>query len=74
MTWSNNDVYRFGAIPEEFQKTLDDQYYFTIVVDYSDQEIKIKDSCNRMVPLCFEDIKELRKVLKLISKSLKHDR
>ena len=69
-------VFYFCPVPEEFRdqhaadlgedSNWDPDFYFRIRVVYGEEEIKIEDSCGRMVPFCFEHMKALRRTLKTI--------
>jgi len=50
----------WGDSPEGWEEN----YQFRIKLHTSEQEIKIEDTCNRMIPMCYEDIKAFRKALK----------
>jgi len=65
----------FCPVPEEFREdhaaelsnsNWNPDYYFRIRVVYGEEKIKIEDSCGRMVPLCFDQMKGLRRALKTI--------
>ncbi len=74
------NYYYFGEVADEYKgdhwesmpKDWLENTYFRIRVDYADEEIKLEDSCGRMVPFSFENIKELRKVLKTVRKDIKN--
>lgn len=71
-------TYYFGVVPGEYVDDHDANipegwepgWYFRIRVEYGDEEIKVEDSCGRMVPFQFKDIKALRRTLKLIKKEI----
>lgn len=73
-----NRYYYFGTPADEHKEDHErelpkdwlENTYFRVRVEYDDEEIKIEDSCGRMVPFSFTDIKELRKVLKTIKKEV----
>lgn len=70
--WSNPYMYfapmnfNWGDEPAGWEQG----YQFRIRISYGDEEIKFEDTCNRMVPICFEDIRALRKALKKVEKHI----
>lgn len=71
-------LFYFGLVPDEFVEDhalgcpegWEPDFYYRIRVVDSDEEIKVEDSCGRMVPFTFQDIKLLRKALKDAKESL----
>ena len=70
-----NKYYYFGAIPdlpwyEETPEGWEPGWYYRIRISPEDEEIKIEDTNNRMVPLPFEAMYSLRQVLNKIQDHL----
>lgn len=75
-----NHTYYFAKVPEKYQKeyphddvTWNPEYYLRIRVDANDEEIKFEDTCDRMVPVCFEYLWEMRETLSRIINDLQKD-
>lgn len=74
-------VFYFGVVPDEYEEDhnahtpegWEPGWYFRIRVDYMDEEIKVEDSCGRMVPFQFKDIKALRRALKAIKRDISYE-
>ena len=59
-----NHTYCFGKIPEEYRENeYDDEYYFRFEIDENAMEVRFKDTCDRMVPVNFENLYDMHTVL-----------
>lgn len=74
-------VYYFGLVPDEYKEDHNSQipkdwepnYYFRIRVVAREEEIKVEDSCGRMVPFLIQNISELMFTLRQTQKHLIED-
>ena len=71
-----NKLFYFGKIPNDIIKELafpegwTEPYYFRIRVDGKDEEIKVEDTCGRMVPFNWYDIWQFQQTLTQVQNEL----
>jgi len=66
---SNNHTFYFGKVPPEYQdmhnedlpEDWEPNWYYRLRIVDEDQEIKIEDSCGRMVPIAWNQLFTLEK-------------
>ena len=65
--------YYFGYYPGYYSEYPEDwaqDYEYCVEVDYDFEIVRIKDTCSRMVPIGFEDIDKLIRVLTTVAKKI----
>lgn len=73
-----NKYFYFGKVEDEFVENFgmdypdgwEEGYFFRIRIDEDNLEIKVEDSCGRMVPLSFNDIHSFISTLKNVEKEI----
>lgn len=65
---------KYGEVTEEsLTPNWTEPYYLRIRVDTRDMEIKFEDTCGRMVPVCFDQLHEMRDTLTKIITTLQQE-
>lgn len=68
-------AYYFSKVPKGWrEKSLisgfNSKYYFRLRIEEDQGEVKIEDSCGRMVPIFFPNLKKLKKTLTKVIKAV----
>lgn len=68
--------YYFSKIPKEYRgegitPNFRPDYYFRFRLVESEKEVKFEDTCNRVVPISYSNLKEMKKTLKKLIKDIK---
>ena len=72
----NNKYFYFGKMSPEVMEMMDvpdgweDGWCFRIRIDTEEEEIKIEDCCNRMVPMAFNDLYQFIGILQKVQNEL----
>lgn len=65
--------YYFGYYPgyySEYPEGWMEDFEYCVEIDYDFEMIRIKDTCNRSIPLDFENIDKLIRVLTAVAKKI----